>query len=87
MSGCRSKLKPVVCVLCLTILVCASLWLPSQHEGCGVAQSCDQCSVEEPGAKHLLYIFFIMCFYTDHYRCNKEVSVIGIIKSLSKNNQ
>ena len=33
-----------------------------------------QPTVEEPGAKYLLYIFFIMCFYTVHNRCNKEVS-------------
>lgn len=87
MSGCRSKLKLVVCIVCLITLLCMSLWLPFQQDGGEVAQSCDndhQPSVEEPGAKYLLYIFFIMCFYTVLYRCRKEVSVIGTIKSLLK---
>lgn len=35
--GCRSKLKPVVCIVCLTTFVCMSLWLPFQHDGGEVA--------------------------------------------------
>ena len=64
MSGCRSNLKPVVCIVCLTTLVCVLLWLPFQQDGGGVAQCCvTLTSVEEPGAKQLLYIFFMVFLY------------------------
>lgn len=66
---------------CVTMVAISTRW---RWGGSSLVINNHQPSVEEPGAKHLLYIFFFMCFYTVRYRRIKDVSVIGTIKSLLK---
>lgn len=74
MSGCRSKPKPVVC------LVCVLLWLPFQQEGCGGGPVFVISTLLKNLVLNICCIFSLF-LYTVHYRCNKEASVIGTIKS------
>lgn len=56
--------------MCVSLYSSVSLWLPFDPDGGEAAQPCDSLPiVEGSGAKYLVY--FLYCFYTVHYRCNK----------------